>query len=69
LDLKTLQARISKEKDDIVACDIRSSQNWRSGYWSVRGFSIDKYDPIANMPGIHTSGDLLQQQQKKGGDD
>jgi WD40 repeat protein len=49
LDLNTLQARISKAKDDIVARDTRLAQNWRSGYWSVRGFSLDKYDPIQKI--------------------
>lgn len=49
LDLKTLQARITKTKDDLVARDIRLANNWRSGYWSVRGFSLDKYDPIQQI--------------------
>jgi WD40 repeat protein len=49
LDLNTLQARISKAKDGIVARDTRLAQNWRSGYWSVRGFSLDKYDPIQQI--------------------
>lgn len=56
MDLYTLQARISKSKDDIVARDTRVAENWRSGCWSVRGFSLDKYDPIQqirqeSMPG------------------
>jgi len=56
LDWSTLKSRITQTKDAIVERDNRLATNWRSGHWSVRGFKLDKYNPIQRL--------LKQQQQQ-----
>eukprot|EP00591_Stephanopyxis_turris_P002682 CAMPEP_0195520226 /NCGR_PEP_ID=MMETSP0794_2-20130614/16426_1 /TAXON_ID=515487 /ORGANISM="Stephanopyxis turris, Strain CCMP 815" /LENGTH=614 /DNA_ID=CAMNT_0040649537 /DNA_START=380 /DNA_END=2224 /DNA_ORIENTATION=- len=41
-----LQNRIKEQRSLIMARDAKLAKNWRDGNWSVRGFALDKSNPI-----------------------
>jgi hypothetical protein len=57
LDWSTLKSHITQTKHAILERDTRLATSWRSGHWSVRGFKLDKYNPIQRL--------LKQQQQSE----
>jgi hypothetical protein len=48
-NMDALQSRISRTKSALQQRDARLARNWSSGNWSVRGFALDKYDPIRSV--------------------